>query len=129
MGKYAGPRKKIEILRRTSYRCAYCGCDLDQYTMTVDHLVSRKHGGPNSISNLVASCSCCNSTKGSLSLIDSESILLFRDRIAIKGTDLGKVINATQVAGLRLLGFQIHLDSSPLWIEENFPSILNEVAR
>lgn len=55
-----------EIRSRANGRCEYCrihesllltGCE-------VDHIVSRKHGGPGDLSNLALSCARCNRAKG-----------------------------------------------------------------
>jgi 5-methylcytosine-specific restriction endonuclease McrA len=46
---------------RDGYECAYCGETAD----TVDHVISRHHGGDMwSPDNLVAACKRCNSAKG-----------------------------------------------------------------
>jgi hypothetical protein len=39
--------------------------DYDEVTFEVDHIVSRKHGGPTRAGNLCLSCFSCNSSKGS----------------------------------------------------------------
>lgn len=67
MGKHAalGTSKwkqlRLRILMRDGYECAYCGETAD----TVDHVISRHHGGDMwSPDNLVAACKRCNSAKG-----------------------------------------------------------------
>jgi len=52
------------VLRRDSYKCAYCG----KPATTVDHVVPRCRGGQNSWENLVAACLTCNSRKADLTL-------------------------------------------------------------
>lgn len=56
--------KRLVVLARDGYECAYCGQDAD----TVDHVISLKAGGdPISLDNMVACCKRCNSRKGSRS--------------------------------------------------------------
>ncbi len=53
---------KREILRRDNYTCQYCGRKMR--TLTLDHVVPRRQGGPHTWENLVAACSSCNRRKG-----------------------------------------------------------------
>lgn len=53
---------KREILRRDNYTCQYCGRKMR--TLTLDHVVPRRQGGPHTWENLVAACSSCNRQKG-----------------------------------------------------------------
>jgi 5-methylcytosine-specific restriction endonuclease McrA len=48
------------ILRRDGFRCAYCGAP----ATTVDHVLPRSRGGPDTWENLVACCVRCNNAKG-----------------------------------------------------------------
>lgn len=48
------------VLRRDDFRCAYCG----GHASTIDHVLPRSRGGPNTWTNLVACCRACNSAKG-----------------------------------------------------------------
>ncbi|GAA2183916.1 HNH endonuclease [Brooklawnia cerclae] len=50
---------KRGVLRRDSWRCAYCGERAD----TVDHVVPSSRGGTNTWHNTVACCHTCNSHK------------------------------------------------------------------
>ena len=56
-------RQRKRVLERDSYTCTYCG----DVANTVDHVVSRRAGGDDSMENLVAACMRCNSSKGSVS--------------------------------------------------------------
>lgn len=56
-----------QVRERAGHRCEYClmpewallaGCE-------VDHVLSRKHGGETTLSNLALSCARCNRAKGS----------------------------------------------------------------
>ena len=47
-------------------RCIYC----DAAASSVDHLIPRLAGGPDSVDNFVPACSSCNSSKGARDLFD-----------------------------------------------------------
>ena len=53
------------VFARDSHRCQYCGSDRH---LTVDHVVPRSKGGPDTWDNLVTSCAPCNRKKGDRSL-------------------------------------------------------------
>lgn len=40
--------------------CAYCGADVQ---LTIDHMIPRSRGGPDTGDNAVWACRCCNSSK------------------------------------------------------------------
>lgn len=52
------------VLARDHQRCAYC----HRRATTIDHVVPRARGGPDSWENLVAACESCNTAKGSRTL-------------------------------------------------------------
>lgn len=52
------------ILARDNWTCQYCGTKLNRNTATIDHIVPRSKGGPNTWSNMVACCVSCNNKKG-----------------------------------------------------------------
>jgi 5-methylcytosine-specific restriction endonuclease McrA len=58
------PRVKLskrEIFRRDDYGCQYCG---EEHTcLTIDHVIPRRSGGPQSWENLLAACPACNRRK------------------------------------------------------------------
>lgn len=61
------PYKKVilnrkNILKRDSYKCAYCG--RSDLPLTVDHIIPRARGGEDTWENLVAACLTCNNRKG-----------------------------------------------------------------
>lgn len=47
------------VLRRDKSQCGYCGGFAD----TIDHVMPKSRGGPNTWSNLVAACLACNLLK------------------------------------------------------------------
>lgn len=55
------------IWHRAMGRCEYCqlGQEFDDRPFEIDHIQSRKHGGPTVAGNLALSCFRCNSFKGS----------------------------------------------------------------
>lgn len=61
------PRRRVvlskrNVLKRDSYQCQYCGA-VDR-KMTIDHVVPKKHNGPETWENLVTACVACNARKG-----------------------------------------------------------------
>lgn len=61
------PYKKVvltrkNILRRDSFKCAYCG--RSDVQLTVDHVFPKARGGGESWENLVTACTICNNRKG-----------------------------------------------------------------
>jgi hypothetical protein len=59
-------RQRLAVADRAYHVCEYClihehdsfwGCQ-------VDHIISRKHGGPTVTENLAWACACCNNAKG-----------------------------------------------------------------
>lgn len=64
---------KREILRRDDYTCQYCGRKMR--TLTLDHVVPRRFGGPHSWENLVAACSPCNRRKGGKLVTEADMML------------------------------------------------------
>ena len=61
------PYKKVvltrkNILRRDSYKCAYCG--RSDLPLTIDHVVPKARGGTDSWENLVCACTFAIIKKG-----------------------------------------------------------------
>ena len=61
------PRRRVmlskrNVIRRDNHQCQYCG--KNDRKMTIDHVIPKKHGGPESWENLVAACVGCNAKKG-----------------------------------------------------------------
>lgn len=53
------------IFARDGYRCQYCTAELNHKNATIDHIMPKAAGGPNSWQNCVACCRECNAKKGS----------------------------------------------------------------
>ncbi len=49
------------VIRRDRHRCAYCG---SAERLTIDHVLPKSRGGPDTWENLVAACTLCNNRKG-----------------------------------------------------------------
>jgi 5-methylcytosine-specific restriction endonuclease McrA len=56
------PTKKAVFIR-DNFECQYCGERLTMNTGTRDHVVPRCQNGPDTLSNVVASCKPCNGRK------------------------------------------------------------------
>ena len=61
------PRRRVvlskrNVMRRDNHECQYCG--KSDRKMTIDHIVPKRHGGPESWENLVTACAGCNTRKG-----------------------------------------------------------------
>jgi len=50
------------VAKRARYCCKYCLCNEadSPFTFEVDHIISRKHGGPTVLENLAYTCILCN---------------------------------------------------------------------
>ena len=55
------------VWERAERRCEYCRMsqEFERATYEIDHIISRKHGGPTTAANLGLSCAHCNAFKGS----------------------------------------------------------------
>ena len=61
--------KRIKVANRYQWRCYWCSCGLRreigyQNSATIEHLVPKSAGGPDSVWNLAAACRRCNFTRG-----------------------------------------------------------------
>jgi 5-methylcytosine-specific restriction endonuclease McrA len=55
---------RYEVLKRAGFRCELCGIPASERAIEVDHIVPRKHGGEDDLTNLQALCFKCNANKG-----------------------------------------------------------------
>lgn len=58
----ATPEQIQSVLQKADGRCVYCG--LSGVKLTIDHVEPLARGGRHIVSNLVAACQTCNSSKG-----------------------------------------------------------------
>lgn len=54
---------RYDILRRAKGRCECCGISAEERALDIDHIVPRKQGGSDDVSNLQALCYQCNRQK------------------------------------------------------------------
>lgn len=82
--EYGGPRvknkggKKPQLISRDGHACFYCGLSFDSADMTVEHILSRTHGGPDKLANMALSCRPCNEAAGSMTVVAK---IAFRDSV------------------------------------------------
>ena len=69
---------RYSVLKRAGFRCELCGVPADERAIEVDHIMPRKHGGQDDISNLQALCFKCNANKGAR---DHEDLRIIREGI------------------------------------------------
>ncbi|MBU1701846.1 MAG: HNH endonuclease [Candidatus Eisenbacteria bacterium] len=62
------PFSRRNIYRRDQFRCQYCGRRKDPTELSVDHIISRSHGGTSTWLNCVLACLPCNRRKGNRTL-------------------------------------------------------------
>jgi len=62
-------------LRESRKTCTYCGCRLTATNRTIDHVIAVAAGGAHEASNLVLSCSDCNSRKSARPIAEWISML------------------------------------------------------
>jgi hypothetical protein len=78
----AALRRRVRV--RAAGRCEYCRIheNDEPYTFHVEHIMSRKHGGASSLSNLAWSCHSCNLSKGAnvAGLVKGQLVALFHPR-------------------------------------------------
>jgi diadenosine tetraphosphate (Ap4A) HIT family hydrolase len=63
LGEISGT-DRYEVLRQAGFRCLLCGVPAEERALEVDHIIPRKHGGTDDLSNLQALCWKCNANKG-----------------------------------------------------------------
>lgn len=57
-------RLRLTLHRRDGWRCHYCDKRGTMRTLTKDHKVPLRDGGPGTLDNLVSACRSCNQRKG-----------------------------------------------------------------
>lgn len=61
---------RYAVLKRAGFRCELCGVAADERSLEVDHILPRRHGGSDDITNLQALCYKCNANKGARDATD-----------------------------------------------------------
>jgi 5-methylcytosine-specific restriction endonuclease McrA len=56
-------KELLDLFNKLNWSCQYCGCKLDEKTITVDHKTPFARGGANVIENITAACLNCNKQK------------------------------------------------------------------
>lgn len=70
-----------QVARRAEHRCEYCLIhERDAgFSLQVDHIISRKHGGQSEAANLAYACVLCNRNKGTdVATVDAASGAIVR---------------------------------------------------
>lgn len=102
------PSLRERVRNRAGHRCEYCRLRqaYSQYVLQVEHVLPRKHGGTDDVSNLALACDRCNLHKGSdLAGIDRETaqiVPLFNPRTQVWSEHFA--LDGPHVAGLSPCG-------------------------
>jgi ATP adenylyltransferase len=78
---YISGSLRYDVLKRAGFRCELCGISADERAIEVDHIVPRKHGGEDDLTNLQALCFKCNANKGAR---DDEDFRVIREGISAR---------------------------------------------
>ncbi len=81
---YLSGSLRYEVLKRAGFRCELCGVSADERAIEVDHIVPRKHGGEDDLTNLQALCFKCNANKG---VHDDQDFRIVREGISARQPD------------------------------------------
>jgi ATP adenylyltransferase len=108
---YLSGSLRYEVLKRAGFRCELCGISADERAIEVDHIVPRKHGGEDDLTNLQALCFKCNANKGAR---DDEDFRVIREGINARQSDcIFCELPAKRVAASNALAFAIR-DNHPV---------------
>lgn len=104
---------RYELWKAHYKKCAYCGTDLESYSdVIIDHFIPKSKVLDNSVQNLVASCSKCNSIKG------NHDLEYFRFCLAISNSVLYGVIQPNAAKKLLDLGIDLPITTKPFYFEQ-----------
>ena len=81
---YLSGSLRYEVLKRAGFRCELCGISADERAIEVDHILPRKHGGEDDLTNLQALCFKCNANKGAR---DDEDFRVIREGLNARQSD------------------------------------------
>jgi diadenosine tetraphosphate (Ap4A) HIT family hydrolase len=73
LGEISGTLR-YEVFKRAGFRCELCGVSAEECALQVDHIVPRKHGGTDDLTNLQALCYKCNANKGARDATDFRAV-------------------------------------------------------
>ena len=65
---------KMNVFLRDSFKCQYCGVDVNKRTATLDHVLPQSLGGKSTWGNSTTACAHCNSTKSNNKKIKPKKI-------------------------------------------------------
>lgn len=68
-------RMRFNVLNRDNFTCQYCGRQVPNVKLHVDHITPRARGGRDSIDNYITACSDCNQGKHITKLLQFPSVL------------------------------------------------------
>ena len=72
--------KRLAIYIRDGLECVYCGSNVEDTKLTLDHLIPYSMGGSNDQTNLVTCCHRCNSSRGTRDWrLFAESVAQYRN--------------------------------------------------
>jgi ATP adenylyltransferase len=109
--RYLSGSLRYEVLKRAGFRCELCGISADDRAIEVDHILPRKHGGKDDLTNLQALCFKCNANKGAR---DDEDFRAVREGLSAR--QLGCIfcdVPADRVIASNTLAFAL-LDNYPV---------------
>jgi ATP adenylyltransferase len=108
---YLSGSLRYEVLKRAGFRCELCGISADERAIEVDHIVPRKHGGEDDLTNLQALCFKCNANKGAR---DDEDFRVIRESMNKRQSNcIFCEISGERVIALNTLAFAIR-DNYPV---------------
>jgi hypothetical protein len=60
------PESRLIVATRANHVCEYCLVAQEDayFTLQIEHIISRKHGGSSDVDNLALACVFCNAPKG-----------------------------------------------------------------
>jgi ATP adenylyltransferase len=108
---YLSGSLRYEVLKRAGHRCELCGISADERFIEVDHIIPRKHGGEDDLTNLQALCFKCNANKGAR---DDADFRVIREGINARQSDcIFCNLSADRVIASNALAFAIR-DNYPV---------------
>lgn len=79
---------RAQVHAKYDGRCAYCGVEISQKGMQVDHFKPRYHGGTDDLENLYPACHGCNNYKLTFSIEElRQQIAMQPERAAQKSVN------------------------------------------